>query len=202
MINISLGYYKNLKDGSKIQIPYWFTRDNSIFLNKANSTQEVDETKLSKELLIEIHNGVTSRDLQTDDFDTILEAIKTATSVATVHQKYTQEPLNTAEELEKKKAAEALAVLKEKVDKLLSNSFNAMKKEVGIAELNDDKSLKEGIADTVLLEAAIKQESDRGDDARSSIIGLIEKRIRAIGKSSGFMRVDEEDIEIEVTVVK
>jgi len=205
MIKISLGHYKNLSDGSKIQVPYWFTRDssggiNTVFLNTKTPSLDLDELELSKTVLIEIHNGVTDRNLLIDDFDKLLKAITGAVDAPIVIENNLPEAINTANDLKKKKADEAKVILDEKVIELLKNSFNSAKKVVGSAELNDDKSLKEGIADVALLEAAIAKESEKGDDARSSIVKLLEKRIRIIGKSSGFMRVDEEDVEVEITM--
>jgi len=201
MIKISLGYYRNLRDGSQIQIPYWFTRDNKVFLNKLTPSVELDETTLTKDQLIEIHNGITRRDLQTNDFDIILESIQKAKPAPVVPQSFIQEPINTAEDLKKKKEEEALKALNLKVEKLLANNFNETKKIVGTAELNENKSLKEGIADLKLLQLAIEKESEKGDDARTSIIKLFEKRIGAIGKSSGFMQVDDEEIEVNAEEV-
>jgi len=194
MFTISLAYYKNLSNGKKVRIPYWFTRDGKIHLNTTEHTRKLNETILSRDALIQIYNAVVEGTLTIDNLEKVQDSIKTATNEST---KSEEEIVNTTQELAEKKKKEKIKSLRKKAEELLSGGYNTINKKIGYTSLNDDGSLKDGISDVELLVMAIDIEKEK-EEPRNTVIKLIERRLAAISNSNGILKSEEEE-SIELT---
>lgn len=198
-MKISLGYYKSTVDGVKTMIPYWFTRERNIYLNTENPSIEIDPSKYPKSSLIQIYNASVYGDLIVENAEELLQYINETKEDENPEIAKEVKPAfetKSKKELDEEKEEKRAHALSTQAQEILDNNFTFIKNKVGSSKLEDDGSLQEGIANVELLEKMLELEK-KSDDPRVSVISVIEKRIKAIEKSNGFMRTEDEIPEVK-----